>query len=158
MVGAGLAAQDVEPASDGVEHPPQAGAVFGMAVQVGLQGAVAVGPATQRPLGVPVPPALLLVAAGGLDLGHLVVELGQGAALGLVDQLGGFGGVGGHPVGDGGGLLQTKAHRPGRPRPLRAGRPGAARSPGPAWPPPGSCRPDRRAVQLPSGSRRAASC
>ena len=154
----GLASQDVEPTSDGVEHPPQAGAVFGMAVQVRLAGAVPVGPAPQRPLGVAVPAALLLVAAGGFDLGHLFVELGQRAALGLVDQL----------VRPWPGRrpprriwrwpAPTTGHRPGRPRPPRAGRPAGGRSRGPAWRPPGSCRPDRPAVRRPSGSRRAASC
>ena len=102
---AGLAAQDVEPPADRVEHPPQTGPVFGMAVQVGLQGAVPVGPAAQGPLGVAVPAPFLLVGAGGFDLGHLLVELGQGTALGLVDQLGRFGRVGGHPVGYRLGLL-----------------------------------------------------
>ena len=110
--GAGLAAGHVEAASDGVEHLPEAGAVFGVTIQVGVEGAVAITPAAQGSFGVPVGSALLGVAGGRFDLGHLLVEFGQRTVLGFVDQCGGFGGVGGDTVSDGGGLFQR--HPPGQ--------------------------------------------
>ena len=155
---AGLASQHVEPAPDWVEHPPQAGAVLGMAVQVGLQGAVPVGPAPQRPLGVTVPAALILVAAGGLDLGDLLVQLGQGAAPGHVDQCSAA------LAGSAATPSDTAAACSIDSSPARAAAAtsgwSASRRPvrGPAWPPPGSSWPGRRAVQMPSDTRRAASC
>ncbi len=105
---AGLAAEQVEPAADRVDHPPQLGPVLRVAVQVGVHGAVPVGPAPPGPFGLPGLPALLRVGAGRLDQGDLLVELGQRAALGLIDQLAGLVGVGGHPVGDRRGLLERQ--------------------------------------------------
>src|ERR1700734_3306937 len=49
--------------------------------------------------------ALLGVAGVGFDLGDFLVELGQRAVFGFVDQLLGFGRVGGCSVGYGVGLL-----------------------------------------------------
>ena len=80
--GPGLAAQDVEAPADRVQHPPQTGPVLGVAVQMGVEGAVPVGPAAQGPFGVTVPAPFLLIGGRGFDLGHLLVELGQGTAFG----------------------------------------------------------------------------
>ena len=157
---------DVEPAADGVEHPPQAGAVFGVAVEVGLQGAVPVGPAAQRPFGVAVPPALLGSLAAALTLATSSLSSGSELRLALSISSAALAGSAATPS-DTAVACSAKARRPGRRRPLRAGRPGAGRSPGPVWPRPGSCRPDRPAVGrravagllpgVPSAERAAAS-